>query len=424
MPQPKLKAGALLSVLSMAIIIALLLGLMLLLLFYGRNNTLHAIRKHKLERNLVSATIRLLNSEYNSKDVAINKSDLFDDGTDSVIIKNHAWGIYGIGAATAFENQDSIHRAFMIGKSVITSDQYALYLQDDERPLSLSGGTIIRGTAYLPPAGVRKAYIEDKQYEADSTIYGLMKTSVKKLPILNKDVINHLEQLFIDSMFIADQLAFDAIKDSLSRSFFHEPIIIVSKDSISLDNLILSGAIILKSEKAIHVPASAILEDVILLAPAIHFASEVKARVQAFALDSIIVDKQCVLDYPSALGIIESGQATASNEIGAEIRIAESSLINGVIFTTDNHDDPEFMNKITLQSKARVVGDVYAAGLLELKGIVHGSVTCKRFILQTPSSLYDNFLLDAVIDYPKRSQYYLSSPLIAKGQNMIVQWLD
>jgi len=426
MRQPKLKAGALLSVLGIALIIALLLGAMLLLLYYNRKDNTQALRALKLERNLQSATTLLLSKPYSATTGPAETLDLYHEGTDSVQLQQYPWGIYEIALASAFENSDTLRKAFIKGRQINPAKAYVLYLKDDDRPLSVSGSTLIRGTAYLPPAGTRKAYIEDKAYQSDSTIFGPSKESEKSLPAVNAGLIAQLKQLAFDSLasHMTTAIPFETIQDSLSRSFFQEPLLISSSDSISLENMTLKGAIILVSKKAINVASSANIEQVILVAPSIHIADDFSGNLQAFAQDSLRVGQDCILSYPSVLGLLETRAENAVQEFTPEMNIGKNSTIHGIVFSAAARTNTDFMNRISLQPGSLIKGEVYADGLLEAKGSIHGSTACQRFMLRTPSSLYDNFLLDAQLDYSERSRYYLGSALLqVTSKGGVIKWL-
>jgi len=427
MPKPfRFKAGALLSVLGIAIIVALLLGLMLSLLLYNRNDTTKLLRRKQLERDLASVTTILLDQPY-----AINDSsatlDLFDDNVDSVSFSHFPWGIFELGQVCSFTNGDTLAKALLMGMAVPKKEQYALYLADEDRPLSLSGATIIRGDAYLPPAGVRKAYIEDKSYEGDSTVYGKIRASTKRLPALQDEILTYLRAFNYDSLITQKEkfLDFAKLPDSLSQSFFQKPLLISSADSIALHHITLKGALVLVSKKAIMVSETAEVGDILLFAPTIHIAKGFNGHLQAFAQDSLIVDDNCKLQYPSVLGLLKLATATGVAESQSEIKIGKKATLQGFIFSTAENPNPDFLNKITIGQDALVEGQVYADGLLELKGNIFGTVLCKRFVLQTESSWYDNFLLDATIDRTKLSTYYLGSPLMLKsGKKEILKWLE
>ncbi|MDM8177240.1 hypothetical protein FKG96_06080 [Olivibacter sp. LS-1] len=427
MHQPrKLKAGALLSVVGIATIMALLLGLMLLLLRYNRSETSLLLRKLKLERNLESGTALLLSQVYAEKASEEELIDLFKEETDSISLQHYPWGLYEIAIIKSFEGIDTLKKVFLKGNAIQNDKAYALYLKDDDRPLSISGKSVVRGTAYLPPAGIRKAYIEDKAYEGDTTVYGDIKKSEKKLPALNTALIEQIKLLNYDSLKNRSDsvLSFYTLKDSVNRSFYQKPLILSSEDSISLENLSLKGAVVVVSKRAIYLPSSAQIEHAIFIAPKIKIAKDFKGTLQAFAQDSILVEENVELPYPSALGLIERRTENSVQEFTPEIVIHKDAKIHGVVFSVAATSATDFMNRIRMEPGSEIHGEVYADGMLELKGSVFGSVTCQRFVLQTSSSLYDNFLLDAVINYTKRSRHYLESALLqTAGKGGVVKWL-
>lgn len=427
MHQPhKLKAGALLSVVGISTIIALLLALMLLLLLYNRNDTSQLLRKLKLERNLESGTALLLSRAYADEAGEEELIDLFKEEVDSVSLQHYPWGLYEVAIIKSFEATDTMQKVFLKGNKVQNDKAYALYLKDDDRPLSVSGKTVIRGTAYLPPAGIRKAYIEDKAYEGDTTVYGALKNSEKQLPKINTALVEQLKKHFFDSLEnrMDTVVSFNTVKDSLNRSFYQTPLLLSSEDSISVENIRLKGALIVVSKEAIYLPSSANVEQAIFIAPKIKIAKNFKGTLQAFAQDSILIEENVELAYPSAIGLIERRNENTVQEFSPEIVIHKNARIHGVVFSVAASTATDFMNRIRIEPGCEVYGEVYADGMLELKGAVFGSVACQRFVLQTPSSLYDNFLLDATIDYTKRSGYYLESAFLqTSGKGGIVKWL-
>jgi len=425
--QPKLKGGALMSVVGIALIIALVLGSMLMLLHYNRQSNSQAQRAIALSRNLQSATTLALHQAYpDSLYPKPQVTDLFGEENDFISIHHYPWGIYELSCVQAFAQADTLQQTYIQGRTVDPAKAYVLYLQDEGRPLSVSGTTEIRGTAYLPPAGTRKAYIEDKAYAADSTIYGPVHHSEQQLPTIRSAVVNYLHTLFTDSLvstaFMPASLG--SLSDTLTRSFTQQPQYLYSADSLAVDQHI-HGAVVLISQKAIHVAATAQLSHVLLFAPKISIDEGFQGSIQAFAQDSLLVAANCTLHYPSALGLLEPPFIGAAvRESTSLLRLGKHSTIGGTVFSIAADKKAEFMNRIELEQGSMVMGDVYADGLLQTKGSVYGSVTCRRFVLQTPASLYDNFVLDAVLNYHKRSHYYVAISLLqTNSSGGLIQWV-
>jgi len=90
-------------------------------------------------------------------------------------------------------------------------------------------------------------------------------------------------------------------------------------------------------------------------------------------------------------------------------------MVNGIVFTYFP-GSAYLLAKLVLAKEATVHGQVYADGLLELRGRVNGMTLCRRFTLQTASSLYDNFILGGVMDVTALSPHYAGSPLVLSGR--------
>jgi hypothetical protein len=81
---------------------------------------------------------------------------------------------------------------------------------------------------------------------------------------------------------------------------------------------------------------------------------------------------------------------------------------------------------VGLGEKTVVKGEIYATGLIKLekKIKVEGKVSCNRFIMQTPTTLYENFLVDVTINRKARSRVYLTSAIFTgvSGNKKILRW--
>ncbi|NQX98794.1 MAG: hypothetical protein HRT73_13085, partial [Flavobacteriales bacterium] len=146
-----------------------------------------------------------------------------------------------------------------------------------------------------------------------------------------------------------------------------------------------------------------------------------KGTMQIFAQDSIWIEEKCQLNYPSVIALIGKG----NTEISRKIIIEEDVLIKGVVFLYNENFDRKHQALISIGEKSEITGQVYSSELLELKGKVIGGVFCKKLLLKTPSSVYENHLMDAVINRKDLSEYFVGVPLteVIKNQR-IIKWLN
>ena len=80
---------------------------------------------------------------------------------------------------------------------------------------------------------------------------------------------------------------------------------------------------------------------------------------------------------------------------------------------------------VSIGKETEITGQVYSSELLELKGGIIGGAFCKKLILKTPSSVYENHLMDAVINREELSENFVGVPLTETIKNQrIIKWLN
>ncbi|KAA8476141.1 hypothetical protein BDE36_2601 [Arcticibacter tournemirensis] len=409
-----LKASALYMVIIIALVIAVFSASLIATAYFYRLEYQKNMRFGRLQLNLNSAASILLSSAYVSTEE--QRLDLFGEQTDSVVLKKDRWGLFAFGTAKAFTLNDTLKKAFLIAEDT-EKDQTAVYLSDEDRPLSVSGNTRITGDVQIPKAGIKQAYVEGKPYAGKELVYGSIKNSTRTLPQLNQSMLDEIEK------YLGDTLNNEVyVSDSLSNSFFNEPKVIrVSRSSPAITNTAITGRVIILCDTVLTIGPGAQLRDVLVYAPSIVVKEGFKGSGQLFARDSVVVEKKADFEYPSAIGILKKGEGGQPKiELGSDCRLA------GIIFTHEKKRS-ELQTVISLGKNAVVKGEIYAAGFIKMEKpvTVEGKVSCNRFIIQTPSTLYENYLIDITINRNSRSAYYLSSPLFEhKAPNQILRWLN
>lgn len=404
-----IRAHALYFTLFISLIIALISGSLVLGAFYYRTLSLKHASEDRLLRNLQSGIHLLLGSEdeyaYDEK----YSIDLFGEEKDSIQLKILPWGLFDIGVVKSVSGKSFFQKAFLYGYKP-TDSQIALYLQDLNRPLALCGNTQLKGTCYLPKAGVERAYIAGKSYIGSKLVYGEIKTSDSQLPELNKERLSQLESLFRQS---------NPSSDVKTENSFFEPTHFIEWSTPNLSDTVLSGNIIIYANQHVTITPSAKLTNIVVVAPSITIQSGFEGTSQFFATDSIRVENKVNLTYPSALGIIKK----QASETRPTITLGENSMLQGFIFTTQQEYDRS-KTQISLNKDCYILGQVYTDGYLDLKGKIEGNAYVHKFSLKTPASIYENHLLDATINIEALPDYFISTALFAtENQKGIMAWL-
>lgn len=410
------KASALYLVVVISLLIAIISGSLLTIAFYYR---LEVKKKERLDRlllNMDSGTSLILSKgfiDYNKDKVL----DLFAEQTDSAVLRKEYWGIYDLGILKAFELKDTLKRSFLIAN--VFSDPNAIYLADEDRPLSISGKTELIGDGQLPKSGLKASYVDGKGYEGKSLITGTIKESARVLPPLNKNMLERIHQ-----QFTLNQTFRTLPKDSIVNSFFY-PVAIYPLDlnHSNLGRLKVHGKVILVSDTTVIINAETILDGVQIYARAIVIKDGFKGNCQLFAKDSIIIGNNCEFTYPSFAGVFKPEHS----KVQAKIALGNQVSFSGLLLSYEPKRS-DLQTMISFGKECKIAGEIFATGYVKLqKGLqVSGKTYAHRFIMQTPSTLYENYLIDISLNRKSLSPYYLSSGLFERinTNQQILRWLN
>lgn len=418
-----LRGGSLFYALAITVIMGLVSGSLLLSAHYTQLSLQRDEIREKVIRNSMSGLEILLHEPSYTQSYSSNDIDLFGNGTDSVFLQLKTWGAFEIAISRAHNRSFAHQRIAAVGWQNEETDHTALILADLDRPLSITGATKLSGDCYLPKAGIQRAYIEGQNYSGDKMVYGDIKISGRFLPAYNDSLVKRLLLLFTfrpganDSAISLEEFQ---QSDSISNSFLDKTLYIFSDGAIPVTQKI-EGHVCIISSKAIRVSKSSQVHHALLIAPRIEIEAGSSGDFQAFARDTLVVGKETHLDYPTILGIIATKRAPDV----AALLIGEKVKIYGQLFACATETDFRKRVLISTAKESLVYGEIYSAGLVDHKGTVYGAITCAKFELKTASAEYENHLMNAVIDRPKRSREYVASALARKrtDRKNIVQWL-
>lgn len=417
-----IKAGSLFYAIVISLIIAIVSSSLILFSYLTRIEFEKLEIGQQLQLN-VDSGINLLLATSSSKDE--NKQiDLYGKGTDSVSLIRKHWGAYEILISHARFKDQEIIKIIQSGSISDSSDRYSIYLADEDKPLALCGKTRLKGTAYLPKAGLKRAYIEGQNFTGDQLLDGVSRQSNKSLNEFNPDVLKHIQDIFSQKCISASdsliEVSGQLSGDSIFNSFRDKTLVYSSPGTFKISDGSYSGNIVFISDRQIIISGSALLRDVIIAAPKIIIEEHFSGNIQAFGRDSIIVKKEVSLHYPSVLGIVKN--KTIQN---ACIILNEKDSVSGSIFSCKTEKDILKQTGIIVRKEAFVYGDVYSNGYADIQGTIHGSLTCSKIMLSTPSSVYENHLLGAVIDATKLSSHFAGFASTEKGNlRSIIKYLQ
>lgn len=411
-----LRAGALYFALISAFLIAVICASLVMVAAYYREAYLKELRAARLERNVGSMldyTLARHNSFIEEKSMVV---DLLGEGTDSVTLSTSQWGIFELSVISAFISKDTVKTSFLIGLDT-RMDALSLYLSDEDRPVLVSGDTRVVGNAAVPKSGMRKSYVENRPYSGDQLVYGKVLESSRTLPALKEEMIRSLQKELDRDISKMELLP----SQNLNVPFPGKKKVFALPPSAHISGS-LSGKITLYSDTTVLISREAKLDNVVVYAHSILLEEGFKGNCQLFARDSIIVGNKVVLHYPSVLGLVAREKTVDQSRI----IVGKDTDISGTLFSYEPKRSP-LQTMISFSQNTKVKGEVYATGLIKLaKGVeIKGKTSCNRFVMQTPTTLYENFLVDVKLNRRARDRHYLTSCLFApkEGKKGILKWL-
>lgn len=409
------KANSLVVTLIISLILAVICSSAILLAYYNRNQQFRSDIDRRLETNLQSAINLVLADTAICIQPISDTLDLFKENTDSVAIKKELWGTFQLASLKTFFNHFKKQTCFFYGPEMPGYMYACLYVADHRRPIALAGNTKLIGNGFLPRAGIKASYINQEGFNGDKLINGKIMESLDSLPDLRKEVSEQLYKILLNQSSAYSQ----NIPDSMHQSFTDAAICFYKREKIRLTNCSFSGHIIIKSNSEIEVDSSAHLRDIILAAPCIRFTQGVNARLQAFASDSLIIEKNCSFGYPTTVALVKTKNSNLLNKL----TIAENSQINGTVLAICNNSDL-YKTFVEIGDKTIVNGIIYTMGYLHPGGNVTGIVMTDFFIYRSPATTYENYLVDVSINREQLSQYFLTPSIFTSSMpQQISEWV-
>ncbi|MGP1994243.1 hypothetical protein D9V96_020350 [Zobellia laminariae] len=415
----KIKAGSLQFVLFIGAIIAVLL--MMFVLIAHTQNLFN--KKTVLIVDLVQAANFGIDSSLNQQIPTDNNTELLYQLDKPISIKTQKeyWGIFEEITSTAVHGKLNFTKTALVGSNGY--ELPALYLRDKQRPLILAGNTRITGDAYLPEQGIRMGNISGNSYAHNQLLYGEKRKSKGELPRINSTILKQIKQLATNGYLDREQ-EISLKKGLVFKNSFESPTVFVNERVIYLEDVLLSGNIVISASDKIIVEPSSQLRDVVLIAPEILVKDGVKGNFQAIATKNIYIGRNCNLSYPSALVVSNLFYNSNKNtESDAKIVVSSFSKIKGVLVYLTNNDKQSNAPAIKIDKNAIIHGEIYCEKNLELKGSVFGNVTTDAFIALENGSIYQNHIYNGVINRNSLTNEYGGLLNEFNPSKKVLKWL-
>jgi hypothetical protein len=414
---------SLLYVLFLLTMLAMILAGYISLQFFNHRQSLEWMGRAENERNVQSAISLMRDQTYVLPEAQPVTLSLFNRVNDSVTLCRRQWGFFDLLMASARFKNFTFSRIALCGDYHHREKEVALLLGSSYKPLCLCGNTLLKGIFHVPKAGVKAATVAGKFYERKELVDGLIDATDCPLPTIKprflrwqpKDILN--EYVPFSHMI---RLRNGTFSDTLSNSYTEPTVIIYADEEITLERCLLNGNVIVFCDSLIRIKPSAHITDVIIYAKKILIEPEFKGTGQFIATDTLRCGHSCTFPSPSVLAVINQTVNPAPF-----LFLDKQCHLEGTILAYSANPIKPFSPICNVCEQSQIIGSLYTNCEITLLGEVYGNVITSGFILRNPVAIYQNYLIDAVIDYSRQPDFYVGISYQETGSLLnIIKWLQ
>lgn len=390
------RAHSLLYAIYICLIVSLLCGAML----YAANlyNLLNL--HYNAQEDLYIHNQSLVN--YALGNIEETKAPSEENGIESAY-ETKPYGLLTLLTAHSVFKNDTVSSVHFAGQ--FQEDDMCLHVSTFYGSLSYSGDVTLRGNKKLPSGDIREVYIDNKPNSLVST--GTVAMSQQRLPVLNIAYKHFFERKQHPRISLSE---IEKINDSIYFNSFYSETKEVELSSPLLSDITIKGNLILHSKDSIRVQKTAVLQDVILIAPTISFEKGFKGNVQVFGTKKVNLEPDVYLSYPSLVCIYNTGLENSDIVIKERCRVEGGIVMFGFpVRALEN-------NVIDIEKNGLIIGDIFSEGVLSLSSDVYGCVYTNKIVHKTEAGIYDNCIADIEINSEKRPDYFVSISLFNENK--------
>jgi hypothetical protein len=416
----KQKASSLLYALFILIAVGTLLTLIIFLFLISSKTVIEQNKEDRKFYDLESGFNVLLSG---NNIIPLNSSqdyDLFEDEKSIVHLSRWQWGLMESVTCSIEHENDKFEKSALIASG--SSDGQRFFMVNQNSSLSLSGQAELHGKCYLPEKGLERAFISGKPYIGDKLIYGQKLLSESSMPKLLGGFKENIYSLLSQKNDSPNDsvVPFNGMTESLTHSFKKKSLVQYSEEGIYLNNLELSGNIKIISNKEVLIGSNTILNNVIIVAPYIEIEKDFEGACQIFASDSILINENVRLAYPSAVIL---GQEKET-EVSAYLRTGDNFWIEGAVLAFQKKYDYKHPVHLSIAKESKINGTLYCDGISQLSGEINGEIITNKLFVQSPASTYVNHLQDCIINKEMISDYFVFFNIFESQTKRVVTWTE
>lgn len=348
------------------------------------------------------------------------RQSLYESSLDSSIIRTEDWGLFGLVQVTGIHGHKNATQWALVGQELSMERKSGLFLDDQKSALVLAGNTLLKGTVYIPAAGIKKGTVGRKGFEREELVDGQQKSSRGKELLMDHPLISlvgdSLKGLVADT---ASEETYYLRKMEIHQPWEGETYLIRSQHNLILDESSLSGKCMIYTPGDILVKVNNQLEHIQLFARRIRFEEGFEGTCQAFATQELIVEKKVSLNYPSVLGLFKAGKEAV------RLRMLEDSRLEGALIMSEKllAGEPQRDDFIWISPTTSIWGMVDVSYGLTLNGKVYGHTHVGDFLLRTAGATYKNYLLDSELNFTELHADFVGPFVDKDSRSKVLSWL-
>ncbi|MGB0870179.1 MAG: hypothetical protein ACPGSD_11340 [Flavobacteriales bacterium] len=355
----------------------------------------------------------------------IIKTDFQKEGTYQSTTSPHSkfnytlqpWGVFNRIEVTGKRDVFTEQYSALLGHDIHTEEMPSLYL-DHSEVLKVGGFTKITKKAIVSHNGIERSYINTQSKGNPTLINGeLVKRKKRAKPVLPTFNIFKFESTLASEIEKSKIQEYDPAKDYINP-FTNELLILEISQGQEISSQV-KGHIKLISNDSLVVNAQSDLKHVQLVAPKVRIKSQVMGNAQIFSDQSIFIENDVHLEYPSVLFL-------KTDSTSSQIIIEENTTIEGVVIGNKPVFERTLSSQIEFRKGSKIIGQVLTKNMnTQFSGSVYGSSFVNTLFLNTKSSIYTNHLLNATLDITKLPEKRLGIEVEEfTGQVGIIQWIN
>jgi len=421
----KLSGGALYYAIFVSFVVFLFCGFIMLSAYLRSTLTQRMDIQNALQENAQNMVTASVYGDIDLRAYPQAMSSVFENCSDtSSLLTSERWGAFQLTRARLCWRKDTVMSVAMWGNSFTGDSLIAFYLQEKDNYITLSGTSRIRGNCYLPKLGYKNSLSTINNKEIKPVDKGFIKTSARDLP----EVVAYFKSQTFQDMLLANISGNNVLSesylytetDSLYNSFSKPTICIFNTEkAVEITSKIEDNVKIISS-KPLIVSNKARLNHVLIYAPVIVVEKGFKGSVQLFATDSLCIEENCALTFPSFAALIPHADTASAKRRHYLIVNTNATVSGGLMILSDGLTNCQ----LTIMDKACVFGQVYSNGNMELKGNIQGSVYASYLYSESTYGNIGSMLNNGVIESTQIPTGFVFPCLLPSHNKKIIKWLQ